>query len=343
MRKIVIPSPGGYRQLHIETTPEPQPGPADVLIDVAAIGVNYADCVTRMGLYASARHYLGYPITPGFEVSGTVQQCGTAVTGLAPGTRVIGITRFNAYATRLCIDRSQVFPIPATLSFTGAAALPTATLTAWYALHQLAHIQAGESVLVHSAAGGVGSMLVQLCKRSACRVTAVVGASHKVDSVRALGADTVIDKSVEPLWQVTERTTPGGFDVILDANRITTLQQSYRHLAPCGRLVIYGFHGMLRTQRGLPGKLRLAWDYLRTPRFSPFDLTSRNRSVLGFNLSYLFEQQALLDTGMQQILQWLESGELSVPPVRCYPFEAVAEAHRQLESGQTIGKLVLTC
>ena len=343
MKKIVIHKPGGYDRLVIERHPDPSPGPNEVIVTVAAIGINFADCVTRMGLYSSAKHYVGYPITPGFEVSGTVLECGAAVTDLEPGTAVIAVTRFNGYATRVCVDRKQVFLRPQRLSFEAAAGLPTVSLTAWFALFQLAHIQAGDTLLVHSAAGGVGSMLVQFGKLSGCKVIGVVGASHKAAAVTALGADAVIDKSTQELWTEAERHAPGGFDVILDANGITTLKQSYRHLAPVGRLVVYGFHSMLVTRNGLPGKLGLAWDYLRTPRFSPFDLTTKNRSVLGFNLSYLFDKRELIATGMQQILQWLDEGKIALPTVTHYAFESVADAHRDLESGQTVGKLVLTC
>jgi NADPH:quinone reductase-like Zn-dependent oxidoreductase len=341
LKKVVIHKPGGYDRLVIETHRDPAPGPGEVLIDVAAIGVNYADCVTRMGLYASAKHYIGYPITPGFEISGTVQTTGSAVTDLAPGTAVMAVTRFNAYATRVVVKRSQVMPLPPALSAEAAAGFPAVALTAWYALFELAHPRDGETMLVHSAAGGVGSMLVQLGKLADCRVIGVVGSAHKVDAVRALGAAAVIDKSSRDLWKQVEQLAPAGCDIILDANGVSTLKQSYRHLAPMGRLVVYGFHSMLATHGGMPRKLKLALDYWRTPRFSPFDMTTRNRSVLGFNLSFLFEQSERLDRGLQQLLEWLEQGKLVAPRITTYPLDRVADAHRDLESGQTIGKLVL--
>ena len=343
MKKIVIHKPGGYEQLRIEEHADLQPGPDEVLIDVTAIGINFADCVTRMGLYASAKHYVGYPITPGFEVSGTIRSSGTEVTEFTPGTPVMAITRFGGYATQVIVKRGQVFSLPGQLTLEAAAGLPAVSMTAWFALLQLAHAQAGNTILVHSAAGGVGSMLVQLGKIAGCRVIGVVGAPHKTATVTALGADAVIDKSTQDLWTEAERLAPEGYDIILDANGAATLKQSYRHLAAVGKLVVYGFHGMLRTQHGVPGKLRLAWDYLRTPRFSPFDLTTKNRSVLGFNLSFLFDKTTILQQGMHQIMQWLEAGKLQPPAVTTYPLEAVADAHRALESGQTTGKLVLLC
>ena len=343
MKKIIIHKPGGYGQLVIEEHPDLEPGPGEVLIDVAAIGINYADCVTRMGLYASAKHYIGYPITPGFEVSGVIRSVGKDVTDLPPGTTVLAITRFNGYATQLTVKREQVRPIPAQLSFETAAAFPAVSLTAWYALCELAHPQPGNTLLVHSAAGGVGSVLVQLGKIAGCRVVAVVGASSKVSAAQELGADAVIDKSTQDLWKEAQAIAPQGYDIVLDANGISTLGQSYRHLAPMGKLVVYGFHSMLPKTGGLPNRLRLLRDYLRTPRFSPFDLTTRNRSVLGFNLSFLFDQTTVMERGLEQILQWLEQGKLRPPRVTSYRFESVADAHRDLESGQTVGKLVLTC
>ena len=343
MKKIVIHKPGAYDRLVIEDHPDPTPGPDEVLIDVQAIGVNYADCVTRMGLYASAKHYVGYPITPGFEVAGTVLATGDQITDLAPDAPVMAVTRFNGYATRLIARRHQVYRLPQRLSTEQAAGFPAVSLTAWFALFELAHPRAQETLLVHSAAGGVGGMLVQLGRIAGCRVVGVVGGAHKVEAVQTLGADAVIDKSSQDLWREAERLAPGGYDIILDANGVSTLKQSYRHLAPIGRLVVYGFHSMLPRHGGLPGKLRLAWNYWRTPRFSPFSLTTRNRSVLGFNLSFLFDKQELMETGLRQLIQWLEDGKLAPPRVTVYPFEQVADAHRDLESGQTVGKLVLRC
>jgi NADPH:quinone reductase-like Zn-dependent oxidoreductase len=343
VKRIVIHKPGGYGRLVIEEYPDPAPGAGEVLVGVEAIGVNYADCVTRMGLYASARHYVGYPITPGFEVAGTVLATGEGVTGLSAGTPVIAVTRFGGYATRLVVPHHQAFIRPESLSPEQAAGFPAISLTAWFALFELAHPRPGETLLVHSAAGGVGGMLVQLGRMAGCRVIGVVGGAHKVEAARALGADAVIDKSTQGLWREAERLAPGGYDVVLDANGVTTLGQSYRHLAPIGRLVVYGFHSMLPRRGGVPGKLRLAWDYWRTPRFSPFSLTTRNRSVLGFNLSFLFDRQALMQSGLRQLLQWLEGGRLAPPRLTVYPFERVADAHRDLESGRTVGKLVLRC
>ncbi len=342
MKRIVIKRPGGYEALETELAPDPAPGPAEVAIDVGAVGINYADCVTRMGLYASAKQLVGYPITPGFEVAGRVRAVGDDVRSVAVGDRVMGVTLFNGYSTRLALPESQVFPVPDNIGIEQAAGIPCVFLTAWFGLIELANARPGDRVLIHSAAGGVGGALTQLARHRGCRVTAVVGAGHKVAVARALGADDVIDKSAQPLWQAAERISSDGYDVILDANGVATLKESYRHLAPAGRLVVYGFHTMLPRGRGRPRWLSLAWHYLRTPRFSPLKMTLQNRSVLAFNLSFLSQKADLLAAAMREITGLMAAGALAPLSVTPYDFDAVAVAHRALQTGQTTGKLILT-
>ncbi|HZI07296.1 MAG TPA: medium chain dehydrogenase/reductase family protein [Archangium sp.] len=341
MRKVVIPRPGGYDRLTLETHPEPQPAADEVLVATEAMGVNYADCVVRMGLYASAQEFVGWPITPGFEFSGTVAAVGRDVKDVPVGMRVFGVTRFGGYASHVAVPRHQVFPLPARLDMAQAAGFPTVFLTAYYALFELAHPRPGATLLVHSAAGGVGSALLQLGRIAGCRMVGVVGSSHKVETARALGADVVIDKSSEDLWPAAERAAPKGYDVVLDANGVSTLGESYRHVAKPGKLVVYGFHSMMPHEGGKPDWVKLAWDWLRTPRFNPLQLTNENKSVMAFNLSYLFEQRHILEEAMGRLLGWVEEGKIVMPPVTRFPMDRVVEAHQALESGKTVGKLVL--
>ncbi|MBW2529244.1 MAG: zinc-binding dehydrogenase [Deltaproteobacteria bacterium] len=341
MHKIVVPRAGSYDRLRLEEHPMPQPGPGEALVEVEASGVNYADVVVRMGLYASARTYVGWPITPGFEVAGRIRDVGSGVDDLKPGEPIIGVTRFGGYASHLVIPRAQIFRRPKGWSAEQAAGFPSVFLTAYYALHELAHPRSGARILVHSAAGGVGGALLQLGRIAECWQIGVVGSSHKRSTATELGADVVIDKSVERLWRSVEQHAAEGLDVIFDANGVATLRQSYRHLAPTGRLVVYGFHSMLPRKGGRPRWLKLAWDWLRTPRFNPLDLTNDNRSVLAFNLSYLFDRLDLLDEGMSELLRWAEAGQVRPLPTKSYPLADVARAHRDIESGRTVGKLVL--
>ena len=342
MRKIVVHRAGSYERLEIEEHEEPRPDKGDILIEVRAIGINFADCIVRMGLYESAKVYVGWPITPGFEVAGIVKEIGEDVEGFLVGDEVFGVTRFGGYATHLVIPKHQVFHKPSFFSLEESAAFPTVFLTAYYAMFELAHPRKGQDILVHSAAGGVGGALLQLGKIAGLHTTGVVGGSHKVESAREYGAKNVIDKSKVGLWKEAERLVPDDFHVIFDANGVSTLADSYEHLAPMGKLVIYGFHSMMSKGRGRPNWLKLVWGYLRTKRFNPLDMTGENRSVLAFNLSYLFEHSEILVESMTQLIKWIEQGKIKPPPIKTYAFEDIAKAHFDLELGNTVGKLVLT-
>ena len=176
-------------------------------MEVEAIGVNYADVVVRMGLYASARDYVGWPITPGFELSGRVAEVGPGVHRFRPGQPVFGLTRFGAYATRVVLPEDQLFARPAGLSAEQSAGFPTVFLTAHYALFELARPGPGSRVLVHSAAGGVGLALVQLARSADCTVDAVVGAGHKLTTFESYELDPG-RKWVRPTYSITETCSP---------------------------------------------------------------------------------------------------------------------------------------
>ncbi len=340
MNRIVIRKPGDYSVLEWASGPDPSPGPGEVVIRTRACGVNYADGIIRMGLYASARKLHGYPITPGFEVAGTIESVGQGVQSWCPGDEVIGLTLFNGYASHVTLPAEGVFARPTALDFIQAATVPTVFLTAWWMVHRQLHPEPGETWLVHSAAGGVGSALLQLGRLCQARVIGVVGASHKIDHARSMGADAVIDKSREPLWAAAKRLAPEGFHAVFDANGVSTLKQSFEHLAPTGRLMVYGFASML-PRTGRLNWLRLARDWLRTPRFNPMQMTQSNRSVLAANLSFLQSHAPTMQTGMHWLLERFERGDLVPLPVETFPLARAAEAQRRLESGRTLGKLAL--
>lgn len=268
----------GYNVRHVSPPPYTPPNfilPYDcVVIKNEAFSVNYADCTIRWGLYESAKKFVGWPIVPGFDVAGTVERIShdqkksddddddtTADHHrrhqLNIGDRVFGCSLFGAYSNHIVIPSIQLRKIPDCItSFATAAAFPAVSLTALYALHLAGYypiISSGEgrstfsnkSILIHSAAGGVGSMLVQMSKILELYVVGIVGSTSKVDDAHALGCDVVIDKSTQNLWREAEKASPGGYSTIMDANGVSTLNDSYAHLAPSGRLVVFGFHSNL--------------------------------------------------------------------------------------------------
>jgi synaptic vesicle membrane protein VAT-1 len=342
MQKIVIEKTGSYDQLKLQEFFLREPVENEILIEVYACGVNFADACVRMGVYRSANELASWPITPGFEVAGIVKAIGPGVKKFAIGQRVVALTFFGGYASCVKVSEDYAFNIPERLTFIEAAAIPAVFLTAYYALFELVHPKPNDLLLVHSAAGGVGSALMQLGKMAGCRVVGVVGASHKVDVVKSFCPLAVIDKSKQDLWKEAENLAPLNFDAVFDANGVETLKKSYHHLRPGGKLVVYGFHTMLSKGRGTVNWFKAAWDYLRTPRFNPLDMTHENRSVLAFNLSYLFDRTELLKDPLEKILGWFAEGALSPPPIKTYPLEKAGDAHKDLESGMTVGKLVLT-
>ena len=343
MKKIVIERPGGYRRLEVKEFSTPDPRDNEVLIEVSAAGVNFADIFVRLGLYKSGKEFVGWPITPGFEFSGKIAKCGPGVSEFAEGTPVFGVTRFGAYASHLCAPTQQVYAIPGNSKFTSDqwAAFPAVFLTAYHGLFHNLVLRPEMNILVHSAAGGVGGALLQLGKIAGCRMIGVVGSGHKIDTAVSFGADYVIDKSSADLWSKAREICPEGFNVVFDGNGPATLKQSYQHLAPSGKLVSYGFHSMLSTRWGILNYVKLIYESFRVPRFNPLNMTNDNKSLVAFNLSYLFHQLDLFNDALDHLCRWVEEGRIKAPPLQTYPFEKVAEAHRALESGKTVGKLVL--
>jgi NADPH:quinone reductase-like Zn-dependent oxidoreductase len=341
MKKIVIHRPGGFNQLKIESFPDPSPKDDQVVVETKAIGVNYADCVVRMGFYASQKKLIGWPVTPGFDFSGIVVKKGKAVSKVKEGDKVFGVIFFNAYATQVVVPQDWIFTMPQDISFKEAGGFMTNFITAYYALHLSVKIFPGSTILVHSAAGGVGSALLQLCRQAGWRTIGVVGSSQKVDAAKNMGADVVIDKSQEHLWKAVRTHAPKGCDVVLDGNGISTLRGSYSALKPTGKLISYGYTSMFPKQKGIPNYYKLMMDYFRTPKFNPVDMHKRNKSLITFNLSFLFGRKDLFDIGMDDLYPWFKEGEIRMPKITSYPFEEVAQAHRDIQSGQTVGKLVL--
>jgi len=340
MNKIVIRRPGGFQSLVLESHPDPVPLPGQVVVATRAIGVNYADCIARMGLYKSANEFAGWPLTPGFEFAGEVAAVGEGVRGFSVGDRVLGVSRFGAYAERVVVEQSQVLPLPASLAFEQAGAFQVAYLTAWYGLFVLGAARAGSSVLVYSAAGGVGSAVCQLAKSAGARVLGVVGSEHKLEHALAQGAERVVVYEPRRFAEQAREFSARGFDVVLDANGATTLRTSFDLLAPMGRLVVYGFSSMI-SHGGRPNFLQLTWRYLTTPRFNPLEMVDRNVAVFAFNLSYLFDELELYRETMTELLRRVESGAIRPLDVATYPLAEAGSAHRALQSGQTRGKLVL--
>lgn len=338
MKRILIRKPGGHAALELIEEADPAPGQGQYRVRVRAAGVNYADTIVREGYYEAAKGK--YPLTPGFEYAGIIDEAGPGASGFKVGDRVFGFSRFGGYASVQVTEPSRLRKMPEDWDFADCAALPATHFTAYHALFKVAKVTKAETVLVHSAAGGVGTALLQQARAAGCRAIGVVGSAGKVKVARDFGAEAVVVRGPRE-WEELDAAAPEGFDAIFDANGVTTLKPGFKRLKSGGRLVVYGFAEIL-PRGGRPWLPLLAWNWLKVPRFSPLDMTAANRAVMGFNVVFLTERMDLAAEGFDAMARWAEDGTLKKTPLTLFPIERAADAHRALESGTTVGKVVLT-
>ena len=336
MKKIVITRYGGPNVLQVQEGANPNPRDGEIRISVRAIGVNFSDILARVGLYPDAPKP---PSVVGYEVAGVVDALGAGVNTWQVGDRVMAVSDFGAYTDSLVIPHDLAFAIPGKLSFAEAASVPVTYLTAILSLYKLANLEAGETVLIHGAAGGVGIAAMQLAR---LRGAIIIGTAspHKHEKVRELGADHVFDYRRADLSKKIRAVTDGrGVDIVLDPIGGKNLRASYKLLAPLGRVVTYG------ASDALPGSRRRIFQVLRAfflmPIFHPLSLLHDNRSVHGLHLGRLFDEAPKLTKLMEYILEQLEAGSLQPIVGRTFPFDEVAEAHQFMHDRKNIGKVLL--
>jgi synaptic vesicle membrane protein VAT-1 len=337
MRQVVITRYGMPEVLQARDAPDLAPGEGEVRITVHAAGVNFADVMARLGFYPDAPKP---PVVVGYEVAGVVDAIGHGVTNLREGDRVVALTRFGGYASQAVVPAGFAFPIPDGLSAVDAAAIPVNYLTAYLALYRLANVTAKETVLIHGAGGGVGIAATQLARlRGATIIGTASGAKH--DAIRAQGVEHAIDYRVTNLVAEVRRLTDNrGVDVVLDPVGGRSFADSYRLLAPLGRLVVYGVSALATGERR--NWLRAITTLVRTPRFSPLSMMNRNRGVFGLNLGHLWDEREKLAEAMTWLLSESTAGRLRPVVSRTFPLEQAADAHRFMQTRANIGKVLLT-
>jgi NADPH:quinone reductase-like Zn-dependent oxidoreductase len=333
-RAVWIPKAGPPEVLELRTGPDPTPRAGEVTIRVRAAGVNFADVSARLGFYPDAPPF---PCVVGYEVSGTVDAVGAGVSDLRVGQRVAALTRFGGYSDLLAVPAAQVFPIADTIGFEQAAAIPVNYLTAVLMLRHFANVKAGERVLVHAAAGGVGMAAIQLCRAVGAEVIGTASAS-KHATLREAGVSHCIDYRTEDFEAATKRITNGrGVDIVLDATG--AFSKSYRVLAPLGRLVCFGLSS---ASSGMtPSRLSALWAVARLPWFHPIKLMNDNRAVIGVNLGHLWEQIDMLRREMLQLITDCEAGRIRPVVDRTFPLAETAAAHRFIQERRNVGKVLL--
>ncbi|MDH2425708.1 NAD(P)H-quinone oxidoreductase [Sphaerisporangium sp. TRM90804] len=316
MRAIVVSEPGGPEVLEWREVPDPRPGRGDVLIDVAAAGVNRADLMQRRGLYPPPP---GVSDLLGLECSGVVAEVGEDVEGFSPGDEVCALLAGGGYAERVAVPWEQVLPVPAGVSTVEAGGLPEVACTVWSNVFMAARLRRGETLLVHGGTSGIGTFAIQLAKAFGSRVVATAGSPAKVRRCLELGADEAIDYREEDF---SERVSA---DVILDIVGAKYLRKNVTALAAGGRLVVIGLQGGAKGELDIGALLaKRAWIHAAGLRHRPVP-----------------DKGVIVRGVLENVWPLLDAGAIRPIVHATLPMAEAAEAHRILESSAHIGKVLL--
>ncbi len=344
MRAMVVRRYGRPAVFEWREVPDPQPAPGQVVVRVKTVGVNFADLLQRMGLYPGTPRP---PFIPGLEVAGIVESIPSNLqppaSTLQPGTPVVAMASFCAYAERVAVPAQFVFRLPDAVPFEDAAAIPVNYLTAYHAMFHMGNLEPGERILVHGAAGGVGIAAVQLARARGLVIFGTAGPA-KQDLLRQFGVDHPIDYTREDFTQVVRRVAPEGIEMVMDPIGGKSFAKSYACLGPTGRLVVYGFS----AAAGPEGK-RSLWRGLRAlaamPRFNPLRMMRDNVAVIGVHLGRMKgrpEASGLLRRQLEEIFKMYAAGQVKPVIGKTFPLEQAAEAHRYIHARKNVGKVILT-
>ncbi len=338
MRQVWVVRAGPPEVLVAREAPDPEPGPGQVRIRVEAAGVNFADVMMRLGVYPDAPPL---PAVPGYEVAGTIDAVGDGVDERRIGEPVMAFCRFGGYADALCVAQEAAFRRPDGVSAATGAALPVNYLTAYQMLVVMAGVKAGELVLVHGAAGGVGLAALDLCRLRGARVFGSAS-PNKHSFLYERGVEHCFD-SRQTAFAAAVRAANGGrgADIVLEPRNGRWLMESYRALAPAGRLVVFGFSA------AATGKGRDALATLRTLArvpwlgLNPIRLMNDNKALLGVNLGHMWDERERVRGWMVELLGWLAAGQIQPRVDRVFPLEDAASAHHYLQDRRNVGKVLL--
>ncbi|NMI01290.1 NAD(P)H-quinone oxidoreductase [Pseudonocardia acidicola] len=325
MYAITVREPGGPDVLEWTEVPDPTAGPGEVVIDVAAAGVNRADLMQRQGNYPPPP---GASDILGLEVSGRISEVGEGVEGWQVGDEVAALLAGGGYAEKVAVPAAQLLPIPGGVDLITAAGLPEVASTVWSNVVGAGRLAKGETFLVQGGSSGIGTHAIQVAKALGAKVAATAGAPDRLQRVRELGADIAIDYHDDVAEELKKATDGHGADVILDNMGAKGLANNIAALAPDGRLVIIGMQG------GVKGELNIG--ALLAKRGSITAMGLRGRPVDGPN------GKGMIIQGVRdQVWPMIADGRVKPIVHGTVPMEQAAEAHRQLEQGGVVGKLLL--
>lgn len=336
MRALVLTGYGDPDVLQIQERPDPEPGEGEVRIAVHAAGVNFADIQARVRLYPDAPKA---PCVLGYEVAGKVDAVGPRGDASLVGKRVMSPTRFGGFAELAIAKAADLIPLPDGVTFEQGAAIPVVYGTAYGAICKYGNVEEGEVVVIHAAAGGVGTAAIQLAKD---RGATIIGTASKAkhDRLHEMGVAHTIDYRTEDVAARIRAISGGkGVDVILDARAGAGFKESYKLLRAGGRLVVYGANEMVSGETMNP--LRVAKVWFQTPRFDGLDMMQSSKSVIGLNMLKVWDDQGSLASMAKPIAKLLERGVIRPVVGEVFPIEKAPDAHRYIQDRKNIGKVVL--
>lgn len=330
-----MPKAGSIKSLQLLTEVLASPAANEVCVRVKAIGLNFADIFAMQGLYSATPEG---SFIPGLEFSGEVIAVGEEVEEWKVGDKVMGATKFGGYVSHINIHHRYVIPLPSGWTFEEGAGFLVQGLTAYYALTELGNLQKGMTVLIHSAAGGVGILANRICKKYGAYTIGSVGQANKVDFLRQEEAyDVVILRSSDFYDKLKQALDGRPLHLIMECIGGKILMQGWKAMAPMGRMVVYG-NASFTSHGAKPNYPQLIWKYLRRPKIDPLRLPTQNKSLMGFNLIYLYEQT----DRMHQMLHGLQALQLKPQHVgQVYNFEQMHQAIYMFQQGKTVGKVVV--
>ncbi|MBD3224792.1 MAG: zinc-binding dehydrogenase [Caldithrix sp.] len=336
MKQIVISRHGGIDVLQMQEKDDPQPSTKEVVIDVKASGVNFADILARKGLYPDAPKP---PCVVGYEVAGIIHQTGEDVVNFKKGDRVLALTRFKGYADKVCVPMTQVFSIPNSLSFPKAAALPVNYLTAYQLLFVMGALSADESVLIHNAGGGVGLAALDIALHIGATPYGTAS-SAKHNFLKERGLHQAIDYRTKDFEKELMELTDGrGVELIIDPIGGKNWKKNYRCLRSTGRLGMFGVSTVSGNKKGkiLPFLKLLS----QIPLYNPIPLMNGNKGVFGVNVGHLWHEGAKIKIWMENILKGVEEGWIRPYVDQTFPLAEAGRAHAYIEDRRNTGKVVL--
>src|SRR5688500_9246770 len=336
MRQIVTTGTGHIHVLQIPEKTDTVPGENEVVVRVRAAGLNFADILSRQGLYPDSPPK---PCVMGYEISGVVEAVGKGVNRDVEGKSVVALTRFGGQSEMVVVKATQMFEKPEKLTFEQAAAIPVNYLTAYALLVVMGSLHVGESVLIHNAGGGVGLAALDIAKKIGAE-TYGTASPGKHTFLGERGLDHAIDyRKQDWLPEVQKLTNGRGVDLVIDPIGGAHWKKSYSALRATGRLGMFGISTVPAT--GLSAKLNILKAAIQTPRFHPFALLNKNRGVFGLNLGHMWHEPEKVAVWMRDILRGVEEGWVNPYVDRAFSFEEAGAAHRYLEERKNIGKVVL--